>query len=135
MINCLFCKIIAGDIPAEKIFEDENTFVFLDIGPVSKGHMLVIPKNHAENLTEGSVEDACSLMATVHKIAPDVMRGLGATGYNIGMNHGKDAGQEVFHTHIHLMPRYEKDSRLFVKFQPSKEELHEVAKKIREVLS
>lgn len=131
MEDCLFCKIIAGEIPSHKVYEDENTYAFLDIGPVSKGHTLVIPKEHATDMNEGSVEAAKDIIATVHKLAPKVMEALGATGYNLGVNHGKDAGQEVFHTHFHLMPRYAGEPRSFVKTHPSQEELAEVAEKIR----
>ena len=132
MNDCLFCKIIKGEIPSHKIYEDADTFAFLDIGPVSKGHTLIIPKNHAENLTAGSEEDALALMRTLKKLAPVITEALGATGYNLGMNHGADAGQDVFHTHIHLMPRYVGDKRNFVKTSPSQEELAEVADLIRE---
>jgi len=131
MNDCLFCKIVNGEIPSEKVFENESTFVFLDIGPVSKGHLLVIPKRHAKDLQSGSVDDALEIMKTVYKIAPAVMKALQATGYNLGMNHGVDAGQDVFHTHVHFMPRYENDTRRFVKTRPSKEELFEIGELIR----
>lgn len=126
----MFCKIIAGEIPSHKVFENDHVFAFLDIGPVTKGHTLVIPKNHAENLTEGTKEDAVHLMEVVHEIAPMITERLGATAYNLGMNHGVDAGQDVFHTHIHLMPRYEGVERTFVKQEATQEELEEVAKLI-----
>ena len=129
--NCLFCKIIVGDIPSFKVYEDERVFAFLDIGPVTKGHTLFIPKNHAENLTEGSVEDAEALMRAVHAVAPKIVKALGGTGYNLGMNHGVDAGQEVFHTHVHVMPRYAGEPRTFVKTGPSQEKLAEIAKTIQ----
>lgn len=125
--DCLFCKIIKGDIPSHKIFEDDNTYAFLDIGPVSKGHTLIIPKEHATDLNSGSSEAAQSIMKILHLIAPKIMKALGATGYNLGMNHGVDAGQDVFHTHLHLMPRYPGDKRSFVKTHPSQEELTKVA--------
>lgn len=127
MPDCLFCKIIAGKIPSYKIDEDEKTFAFLDIGPVSKGHTLIVPKEHAADLNSGSEESAIALMATVHRIAPKIMKTLGATGYNLGMNHGEVAGQDVFHTHLHIMPRYEGEPRSFTKTHPSNEELAELA--------
>lgn len=130
MRDCLFCKIIAGEIPSHKVFEDEKTYAFLNINPVSKGHTLVIPKTHAADLNAGSVEDAQAVIATIHKLAPKIMKALGATGYNLGVNHGKDAGQLVFHTHFHLMPRYAGEPRSFTKMHPSQEELAEVAEKI-----
>ncbi len=130
-MDCLFCEIIAGHIPAQKIYEDEATFAFLDIGPVSEGHTLVVPKHHAKDLRDGSREDALALMSTVHAIAPAIMQGVGAIGYNLGMNHGVIAGQLVMHTHLHIMPRQEGLPRTFVKTQPSAEELQATADKIR----
>lgn len=132
MEHCLFCKIVARQIPAEIVHETEEVLAFLDINPVSKGHVLIIPKHHAVNLTEGSVEDAVALMRAVHAMGGRVMKALGATGYNLGMNHGEDAGQEVLHTHVHVMPRYAGDARMFIKMHPSKEELREVADLIRD---
>lgn len=129
--DCLFCKIVSGTVPAEKIHEDESTFVFLDLSPVSKGHMLFVPKDHANDFNSGNKESAISLIETIHKIAPSVLNSLGATGYNLGMNHGVDAGQEVFHTHIHFMPRYAGEERTFIKTKPSQEELKSIADIIR----
>lgn len=128
---CLFCRIIAHEIPCEKVYENEFVFAFLDIGPVSRGHTLFVPKTHAEDLTAGSREDAVHLMEAIFLLAPRICTALGATGYNLGMNHGVDAGQEVMHTHLHLMPRYAGEERGFVKQSPSKEELREVGEKIR----
>lgn len=130
MSDCLFCKIIAGEIPCQKIYEDENTFVFLNINPMSVGHALIVPKQHAQDLSSGSEQAAIDLIKTLYKIAPVVIKALGATAYNLGMNHGKVAGQEIFHTHLHLIPRYEDVPRSFEKMEPSQEELAEVAEKI-----
>jgi histidine triad (HIT) family protein len=132
--DCLFCKINAGEVPSHQIYEDDVTNVFLDIFPVSKGHMLIVPKEHAEDLGRGSEEAAVNMMKTVHKIAPGVMKALGATGYNLGMNHGKDAGQLVWHTHIHFIPRYEGDERSFEKKEVDQEELAKIAEQIRKGL-
>lgn len=129
-MNCLFCKIIAGEIPCQRVFENDKVFAFLDIGPVSKGHTLFVPKTHALNLSEGSRDDAVALMEAIHEVAPRVMKALGASGYNLGMNHGEVAGQEVMHTHLHVMPRYEGQPRNFTKTHPSKEELEEVQRNI-----
>ena len=129
--DCLFCNIVAGDIPSHKIYEDDQTYAFLDIFPVSRGHLLILPKEHATDLGEGSEEVALQMMKTVHKIAPGVMKALGATGYNLGMNHGKDAGQEVWHTHIHFIPRYKGDKRLFEKKEVDQEVLKQLAQQIR----
>lgn len=134
MKDCIFCKIVAGDIPSHKVYEDENVFAFLDIGPVSVGHTLFIPKVHAENLTQGTEKDAIELMRVLYNLAPKITKALGASGYNLGMNHGKDAGQLVFHTHIHFMPRYAGKPRTFVKTHPSEEELAKIVEKIKEEL-
>ncbi len=134
MNDCIFCKIIQGDIPAHKVYEDEDVVAFLDISPVSKGHTLIIPKEHAENLTEASHESAKALMGAVHHIAPKIMKALDASGYNLGMNHGKDAGQVVWHTHMHIMPRYAGQKRSFEKMQVSNEDLKIIAERIRNAL-
>ena len=131
MEDCLFCKIVTGEIPSHKIYEDENVFVFLDIGPVSKGHTLIIPRVHATDLNAGSVESAEQLMRAVHYLAPKIMKAVGASGYNLGINHGADAGQLVFHTHLHLMPRYAGELRTFTKSHPAPEELAAIAEQIR----
>ncbi len=130
-MDCLFCSIVEGKIPALKIFENDHVLAFLDIGPVSKGHTLVIPKNHAQDLAAGSVEDSVELIKVIHDLAPKIVKALGGTGYNLGLNHGEVAGQIVMHTHFHVMPRYEGEERKFVKTHPSKEELEKVAEEIR----
>ena len=134
MEDCLFCKIIQGEVPSHALYEDEHTFVFLDIFPVSRGHMLVVPREHSRDLTHASHEAAGAIMATVHHIAPKIMKALGASGYNLGMNHGEDAGQIIWHTHMHIMPRYAGEPRNFEKTKPSDEELKEIADIIRQGL-
>ena len=130
-MDCIFCKIIAGDIPCHKLYETDDVLAFLDIGPVSEGHTLVIPKVHVTDLGDGSREIAMQLMGVVHDIAPRIMTALGATGYNLGMNHGVDARQDVLHTHLHIMPRKHDVARAFVKTHPTQEELAVTAEKIR----
>lgn len=130
-MSCLFCSIIAGDIPSHKVYEDENVFAFLDIGPVSEGHTLVIPKMHAVNLAEGTVEAAEASMRVIYAIAPAILRAVGADGYNLGMNHGESAGQDVMHTHFHIMPRKNGVARSFVKTHPAPEALAATAERIR----
>jgi len=133
-MSCLFCSIISGDIPCHKIYEDESTFAFLDINPVSVGHTLIVPKAHAENLDAGSEADAVAVAKAVYKIAPAVMKAVSADGYNLGMNHGECAGQEVAHTHFHLMPRKTNTPRTWTKLHPSSESLEETAATIRAIL-
>lgn len=129
---CLFCSIIAGDIPSQKVYEDENVFAFLDIGPVSEGHTLVVPKVHSVNLAEGTMEAAEASMRAIYTIAPAILRAVGADGYNLGMNHGECAGQDVMHTHLHIMPRKNGVARSFMKTHPAQEALAEIAQRIRE---
>lgn len=131
MSDCLFCKIIVGEIPSHRIYEDDHVLAFLDINPVSHGHALFVPKIHGIDLGTGTKEDARALIGAVYMTAPKLLERLGASGYNLGMNHGADAGQLVFHTHLHFMPRYAGQPRNFVKTHPSQEELAATAKIMR----
>ncbi len=103
--DCLFCKIVAGIIPSIQVYEDEHTYAFLDIAPINKGHTLVIPKNHYANIFELPEDTLTHMMLTVKKVATGIQNGLHTENINLGMNNGKDAGQVVFHAHIHIMPR------------------------------
>lgn len=107
--SCLFCKIISGAIPCERIFENDRVFAFLDINPVNKGHTLVIPKTHAINISDISKEDFSSIMETVRALAPQIKSGMKADGINIIMNNDPAAGQIIFHAHIHIIPRFASD--------------------------
>lgn len=107
--DCLFCKIIAGEIPSERVFEDAHAYAFLDIHPVNKGHTLVVPKTHAENIYDITSEGFSALMETVRALSPIVKKAVEADGINIGMNNGGAAGQIIFHAHVHIIPRYGDD--------------------------
>ncbi len=107
--NCIFCKIVAGEIPAEKVYEDDQYLAFLDIHPVNPGHTLVIPKEHYADFSQTPEALACGTFAVVKKIAPVVLQAVGATDFNLGVNNGRSAGQVIFHTHIHLIPRLAHD--------------------------
>lgn len=107
--DCLFCNIISGAIPSYKIFENEYTFAFLDINPINKGHTLVIPKNHAENIMTIRKEDFSEVMETVRMLTPLIQRAVEADGINIVINNGPAAGQIIFHSHVHIIPRFEND--------------------------
>jgi histidine triad (HIT) family protein len=135
MTECIFCKIIERTIPSYWIDETEHTFAFLDINPVSKGHTLVIPKVHAAHYTQGSQESAEQIMVTVYRLAPAIMKALGADGFNFGMNEGECAGQIVMHTHVHIMPRWNGMPRTFTKIHASPEDLAATAQAIRDVLA
>ncbi|WP_280768643.1 HIT family protein [Salipaludibacillus daqingensis] len=106
--DCIFCKIAAGEIPSAKVYEDEHVLAFLDLSQVTKGHTLVIPKNHEENIYELSEETAQKLFKVVPKIAKAIKEAYSPIGLNILNNNGEAAGQSVFHYHLHLLPRFGK---------------------------
>jgi histidine triad (HIT) family protein len=109
MEDCIFCKIVNGDIPSHKLYEDEHTLAFLDIRPINPGHALVVPKAHAANILESSDEDMQRVMAVVKKITPSILKTVGSESFNLSANTGRAAGQVVFHTHLHIMPRHAAD--------------------------
>ncbi len=106
MENCIFCKIVNGDIPSAKVYEDENVYAFLDISQVTKGHTLVIPKAHKENIFEITADMAGPIFEAVKKVADAIQSAYSPKGLNLLNNNGETAGQTVFHYHIHLIPRY-----------------------------
>ena len=108
--NCIFCKIAAGDIPSTTIYEDEDFRVILDIEPASKGHALILPKEHYANLYELPEELASKVLIVAKKVITAMTEILGCDGYNVLQNNGEVAGQTVFHFHMHLIPRYKDDT-------------------------
>jgi histidine triad (HIT) family protein len=108
--DCLFCQIVQGAVPAEKVYEDEHTLAFLDIKPVNPGHTLVIPKQHYENLLTMPETEAEHLFVSVKRVAEAIQAATTAAAFNIGMNNGAAAGQIIFHAHVHIMPRTKKDN-------------------------
>ena len=109
MESCLFCKIIAGEIPCTKVYEDDTVLAFLDIHPVNIGHTLVIPKAHHANLYETPDETLAHMMPVVKKLSIAVKGALNADGINIEMNNDPVAGQIIFHSHLHIVPRFSGD--------------------------
>lgn len=109
MNDCLFCKIIAGEIPSYKVYEDEYTYAFLDINPVNAGHTLVIPKKHSKNIFEIETNDWAAVMETVRILAGKIETAMDANGINLEMNNRQIAGQLVDHTHVHIIPRHSGD--------------------------
>lgn len=109
MENCIFCKIIAGEIPVEKVYEDEKIFAFLDTHPVNIGHTLVMPKEHYLSIYDTPDELLADLAPVLKKLSIAVKSAVGADGINIEMNNGPAAGQIVFHTHVHVIPRFLED--------------------------
>lgn len=133
MADCIFCKIIAGEIPSSKVYEDDRVVAFLDISQVTPGHTLVVPKQHFRNLLEMDADSASQLFARVPDIARKVMKATGAKGMNILNNNEEIAGQTVFHTHVHLAPRYEDTDGLQISFEthePDFSALAQLAEKI-----
>lgn len=104
--DCLFCGIIQKKIPSIPVYEDKNFFAFLDIGPVNKGHVLVIPKEHSDTLFGVRSELGSSLLAIIQKLGKAVMQATGASGLNVMQNNYRSAGQEVDHVHWHIIPRF-----------------------------
>ncbi len=135
--DCIFCKIINNETPAEKVYEDEETVAFMDIGPVSKGHVLVVPKEHHDPLMNTPDEVLHSLVSIAKKIAQAQIKGLNADGINLTQANGSVAGQIIPHIHFHVIPRYEnKDSAgnwLPGKYD-SPEEMQKYAEMIRSAL-
>src|SRR3989344_1029378 len=107
--DCVFCKIVAGDLLSHKIYENSDVLVFLDIAPVNMGHSLVIPKKHYDNIYE-TPEDTLANMITVAKIVSRAIKAaMKADGVNVTMNNDSMAGQVIFHSHMHVIPRFEND--------------------------
>ena len=107
--NCIFCKIVSGEIPSTIIDQNELAFAFLDIHPGNPGHTLVVPKRHAENIFETSAEEWAAMSALVHTLSKAIEKATGAHGLNIKMNNREPGGQEVMHAHVHIVPRYKGD--------------------------
>jgi histidine triad (HIT) family protein len=107
--DCLFCKIVAGDLPATLVREDERTVAFMDINPATRGHLLIVPREHATNLLEIGAEDLSACAAAAKELAALVSERLGADGVNVLNSCGRAAWQTVFHFHLHVIPRYAGD--------------------------
>lgn len=109
MSDCLFCKIVSGEIPSHKVYEDDKFLAFLDINPVNLGHTLVIPKDHYETLFDTPDGVLSEILPIAKKIARVVMEVTGAGGFNLNQNNYSVAGQVVDHLHFHIVPRFEDD--------------------------
>lgn len=109
--NCIFCKIANGEIPSKTLYEDDYFRVILDLGPATRGHALILPKNHYANLYELPDDTAAEVMKLAKKMAAQMTDKLGCEGFNLVQNNGELAGQTVFHFHMHLIPRYQGDGQ------------------------
>jgi histidine triad (HIT) family protein len=107
--DCIFCKIVADELPARIVAEDERTLAFMDIAPATRGHLLVIPRAHATDLTSVEAEDLSAVMLAAQRLAARMGERLGADGVNLINSCGSAAWQTVFHFHVHVIPRYEGD--------------------------
>ena len=131
--DCIFCKIVAGEIPASKVYEDDHFLAFLDISQVTPGHTLVIPKKHARNLLEMTPDETADLFNVVSTVTKKVESATQPQGMNIISNMEEIAGQSVFHTHVHILPRYSQDDDLkidFIAHEPDFDHLAQLAKDI-----
>lgn len=129
MFECIFCKIVRGELPSYKVYEDEETLAFLDIHPVSPGHTLVIPKKHAGNIFEIPPTVWGLVQETVRKTAIALESAMEANGVNLMMNNREHAGQVVDHAHVHVIPRFKGDG---LKLWPHKDYEERAAEKIAE---
>lgn len=132
--NCIFCKIAAGEIPSHTLYEDEQFKVILDVSPATKGHALIIPKQHYADMYELPEDTAAEVIKLARKMMKTMTDKLKCDGFNIIQNNGKVAGQTVFHFHMHLIPRYKDDGEIlkYIAGEPSQEELIQIKKIITE---
>ena len=128
--NCIFCLLAGGDIPTATLYEDDQFRVILDAGPATKGHALILPKEHYANLFELPDETASKVMVLAKKMATHMKEKLNCDGFNLVQNNGPCAGQTVFHFHYHLIPRYENDGQniLWEPTSPKEEDQKELCK-------
>ncbi len=134
--SCIFCKIANGQIPASTVYEDDEFRVILDLGPASKGHALILPKNHFKDVCELDERTAAKILPLGAKIGAAMKKSLGCAGFNLVQNNGEAAGQTVYHFHMHVIPRYEGGPAIvsWTPGQAAPEELAETASKIKEYL-
>ena len=135
--DCIFCKIAAGEIPSATVYEDDDFRAILDLGPAAKGHTLVIPKNHSDNLLSVEPDTAAKALKVISRTANAIKEALGCDGINVVQNNGEAAGQTVMHLHFHIIPRYKNDSVNigWQPMKPSNEELAATADLIKEKMN
>lgn len=135
--DCIFCKISSGQIPSVKIFENDTILAFLDVGPVSDGHLLVIPRQHCGRLDQALPETMAQIAQVLPMLAAAVQRAMNADGYNVLCNNGSSAGQVVEHLHFHIIPRRQDDGvfNRWPSYQYAEGKAAQIAEKIRENLS
>jgi histidine triad (HIT) family protein len=124
--DCLFCKIVAGELPSQRVDSDERTVAFMDISPATRGHALVVPREHSTDLLEADPEDLAAVAVAAQRLAARVVDRLGADGVNLINSCGQAAWQTVFHLHMHVIPRYA-DDPLKLPWVPSPGDADEIA--------
>ncbi len=135
--SCIFCKIANGQIPSATVYEDEKFRVILDMGPATKGHALILPKEHFKNVCDLNEAYGKEVLALAAKIGQGMMKGLGCDGFNLVQNNGKAAGQTVMHFHVHVIPRYADGPKNIAAWEPQTadgEELKHLAEQIKNAL-
>lgn len=131
--DCIFCRILAGELPATVVAQDERTFSFMDINPATRGHMLVIPRAHSRDITEIAPEDLAACNASAQALVGRALDRLGADGVNVLNACRPAAGQTVFHTHLHVIPRY-RDDGISLPWVPAPGDPDEIAAAARELI-
>ena len=135
--DCVFCRILKGEIPAQKVYEDARSVAILDINPVAWGHVLVLPKDHVETWTDLSPDLLADLSRAAQKVAIGVKKAAGSEGFNLLMNNHRCSGQAIYHAHFHIIPRKTGDGIKFnwmTKPYPAPAELEKAATALREAL-
>ena len=131
-MDCLFCKIVNGEVLSYKVYEDDKVFAFLDIAPVNYGHTLVVPKKHYANIEEINEDDLSAVIKAVKKIGASIKKNLGVEAYNATINNGELAGQVINHLHFHIIPRAKGDGlKLWSQGEYGDGEAEEVLEKIK----
>lgn len=135
--DCIFCRLIAGAIPATRIYEDELTLAFMDIGQVNPGHVLVASKRHAGDLLDATPDEAAAVMRTAQRVALAVRAAFAAPGISLYQMNGREGEQTVFHFHMHVLPRHVNDGvgLTWPRKEPPRETLEQYAERLRSVLA
>jgi len=136
--QCLFCRLVAGEIPSAKVFEDEQTIAFMDIGQVNPGHVLVASKRHAVTLLDLTPDEAGAVMRTAQRVAQAVQAAFDPDGISLFQANGAAGGQTVFHFHLHVLPRHEGDDGVglgWPRKEPGMQALQDYAERLRQALA
>lgn len=127
---CIFCEIIKGNIPSSKIYEDDDVLAILDISQTTKGHTLVMPKKHFNNILNADINSLHRVMDVTQDLAKKITKNLNATGFNILVNTNESAGQTVMHMHVHIIPRYDANDTIKIDFKENKFNLEDIQRQI-----